>query len=386
MIFRLIFIVNKMSQICSLSSIQLTDKSVLILLHSDKMKFVNEMNIIVIDILIEYYNFLKKKSPLIVNNIFMIKSYPDIKKRIEEMLHLHLFDEAIEILNLIIETIFFPFEKAKAIELKAIVLFLKDYYYPNSKVLPYIEFNEEVKMLLNDAISYYRKTKEDKFLLEAHFRLITYYSYFKNKISLIRESNRLYSIFYSELFTLNYKIMLFLQCGKLFKEIGMKRKSTLFYFLALIICKNDSSYEKMIPILFNYLNTDLNIYDIKNVMSYEHFSFVHKKIIKAQFNPYEYLILSNDIEGMRTKTEIANKKIEKLQKLQVINTNKELKNVILSSQWYSIQKELYLLMIKYYKDTSQTKEYISMTLSYIQALHQSLKYEELNTEIGRAHV
>ncbi len=332
--------------------------------------------------MIEIINLMKlninNKKPLFKKNSLTIKQTTEIINRIEEYIQINNFNISIHSLELLLDKMKHNFERIKLKECLAILKFLNDYYSSNSFI-----YNSEINKLFLECIKDYNKIKQFEYENDCILRLCRYYLYFEEKfpkfLKLIKKINENSKFLSNNKDSLIYN----LKTCCLYKNKNLFRNEKISLYYAILDCEDDKEMKNMVIHLINNIKKSYLIFDIYQfqINSIEDFDKNHLNIFK--YKKIKLYVCKNNLD--KTKMiEYKKKKIEKDNKIYIINQKDKLRNFLLNNKWYIIQKKFYLSIINYMIEIEEINLSLSYYISYLQTLNDYLNssiQEEIFNEI-----
>ena len=332
--------------------------------------------------MIEIINLMKlninNKQPLFKKNSLTIKQTAEIINRIEEYIQIQNFNISIHSLELLLDKMKYNFEKIKLKECLAILKFLNDYYLSNSLI-----YNSEINKLFLECIKDYNKIKQFEYENDCILRLCSYYLYFEEKfpkfIKLIKKIHE-----NSKLLSNNKDALIYhLKTSDLYKKKNLFRNEKISLYYGILDCEYDKGMKNMVIHLINNIIKSYLIFDIYQfqINSIEDFDKNHLNIFK--YKKIKLYICKNNMDKTQM-IEYKKKKIEKDNKIYIINQEDKLRNFLLNNNWNIIQKKIYVTIINYMIEIDEINLFLSFYISYLQTLNDYLNssiQEEIYTEI-----
>ncbi|MCQ2816243.1 MAG: hypothetical protein MJ252_03150 [archaeon] len=346
--------------------------------RKDLATFRNTLTALLIDLINTQFQFVYQKPALITDNAFNVSKYKEIKTRISEFIQLHFFDLSFQSCKLSLDVVSGSTDKGKARDFLALATFYLNYFSGS------FEYNKEIVNNFDDAISYYKKNKEDEILVcECMIRLATYYSYFPNmKEEFFTLINRIYHR--AQTLRPEEKFEILLKMAWIFHELKLYRKEKYNYYLCSATCLNNTNeFSKLTPMIINIISKHFEIYSVDKttIDSYERFCEVHKKFVQNIWKPYGYYLVQKSTASpgqkpMITLKEFFKKKIEKRATVKVQKHLENIMDIILKQKWFTLQQSIYLPVINYYNANKESAEGIPFELGYLQANYENLSESE----------
>ena len=332
-----------------------------------------------------YKSLIESKQKLAEKMKYNKYTLEAIKDYVGGLLQIQEYDIALKFVEKCISEYSF-FEKGYWEEVKALIIFYKDYMNNNESEYK-IKFNTEFCDLMKDARKRYKKEKKISMIVYNLFRHTNYYSmfypdkiYFADKCLIkINKQLRLLKTPGVEDFFVHY-----LRISELYKNLKIQKKSDIYFLLAGLTCFKTEQLKKMLPFMINELKEMFNLYDVsQNIIESEnHFNEIHKCLVLNQRKPISFFIQTLDENNNMIYERITKKKIEPRKKLLVKKNVENISKYIFKLFWKDIQHFLHLNIMAFFKEKHDFENCLIFNLSYLESMTGLINQSEQNKIIN----
>ena len=355
-------------------------------LDSMKISTENQLYSVLLQTIVNGYKLLiESKQKLAEKMKYNKYTFDAIKDYVGGLLQIQDYENALKYADKCISEFSF-FEKGYWEEVKALILFYRDYtyYLYNNQSKEYLYFNTEFCELMDDARKRYKKEKKISMIVYNLYRQTNYYSmFYPDKIynadkCLIKLNKQLRALTTPSVddFLVHY-----LRISELYKNLNIKKKSDIYFLLAGLTCFKTEQLKKMLPFMINELKEMFNLYDVsKNIIESEtHFNEIHKCLVLNQRKPISFFIETKDENNNIVYEQTFKKKIEPKKKISVRKNVENISKYIFKLFWKDIQYFLHMNIMAFFKERHDFENCLIFSLGYLESMTELINQAEQNT-------